>query len=240
VTEQAHDRELLGAYALGGLDSDEARAVDDHIAGCPDCRRELADLRDMRAVLGEVPPEAFLDGPADAGDLLLRRTLGEVGRHQVRADRRRYGLVAAGIVALVAVSAGAGVLTGRDHAADPRTRQAVPVAPNPAGSGSAVPGTRGAAATNPDNGSTITATVIPAAGWVRVHARVAGIKAGTRCQLIVVPRAGTPLVAGSWLVSPKGERDGTSLDGAALVTAADVVAIEIVTFDNVKLVSAPL
>jgi hypothetical protein len=238
VTEQAHDRELLGASALGVLGSDEAGAVDAHLAGCPDCRRELAELRDMRALLGEVPPEAFLDGPA-GGDLLLQRTLVAVRRNQVRTDRRRYGLIAAGIVALVAVSAGAGVLTGRDRAAD-RSTQAVSLPPNPTASASAVPGTRGATATNPANGSTITATVIPAAGWARVHVRVAGVKAGTRCQLVVVPRAGAPLVAGSWLVSPKGERDGTTLDGAALVTAPDVVAVEIVTFDNVKLVSVTL
>ncbi|HEV7898242.1 MAG TPA: hypothetical protein VGP31_10405 [Planosporangium sp.] len=60
----------------------------------------------------------------------------------------------------------------------------------------------------------------PAAGWVRVHADVTGIKAGTRCRLMVVARGGAPVVAGSWLVSSKGESEGTSLDGSALVSAA--------------------
>jgi anti-sigma factor RsiW len=237
VSEHAHDRDLLGAYALGVLDPDEVSAVEAHLAGCTDCRQELADLRETRDRIGEVPREAFLDGPPGPGDLLIRRTLGEIRRHQLRTNQRRYGLVAAGIVALVAVSAGAGVLTGREQAGQPPTRQALP---NPTTSGSAVPGTRAATATNPATGSTLTAAVIPAAGWVRVHVRVAGIKAGTRCQLVVVPRSGPPLVAGSWLVSPKGERDGTLLDGAALVTAPEVVAVQIVTFDNVTLVSATL
>src|SRR6476659_890865 len=109
MSEQVHDRELLGAYALGVLDPDEVRAVDTHIASCPECQAELADLQEMKDSLGEVPPEAFLDGPPEGGDLLLQRTLRAVRQDKARAGRQRYGLVAAGIVALVAVAAGGGV-----------------------------------------------------------------------------------------------------------------------------------
>src|SRR5262249_30880013 len=102
------------------------------------------------------------------------------------------------------------------------------------------PGVRTVSATDPRTGAKITATVTPAAGWVRVHADVGGVPAGKRCELVVVPRSGAPVVAGSWLVSPKGAKDGTSLDGSALVAATDVAAVEVVTFDNEKLVSAPV
>src|SRR5690242_21121127 len=107
-----HDRDLLGAYALGVLDPDEITAIDQHVASCPACREDLADLVEMKDSLGEVPPEAFLDGPPEGGDLLLQRTLREVRRDKAQAGRQRLVLAAAGIVALAAVAAGAGVVAG--------------------------------------------------------------------------------------------------------------------------------
>jgi anti-sigma factor RsiW len=234
MNEQVHDRELLGAYALGVLDPDEVRAVDTHIASCSECGQDLADLQEMKDSLGDVPPEAFLDGPPEGGDLLLQRTLRAVRQDKARTGRQRYALVAAGIVALMAVAAGAGVLAGRGQNA---RHEVLP--PTPTASAS-VAGVRTVAATDPRSGAKIAATVTPAAGWVRVHANVEGIKAGKRCQLVIVPRNGSPVVAGSWLVSPKGEKDGTSLDGSALVAVQDVAAVEVITFDNEKLVSAPV
>src|SRR3954471_10538124 len=73
-----HDRSQLGAYALGALEPDEVRSVDEHLAGCVECRDELTGFEEMKEFLGEVPPEAFLDGAPDDGDLLLQRTLRQV------------------------------------------------------------------------------------------------------------------------------------------------------------------
>ena len=44
-----HDRETLGAYALGVLDDAEVRAVDAHLTGCADCRRESPTTRVVAA-----------------------------------------------------------------------------------------------------------------------------------------------------------------------------------------------
>lgn len=228
-----HDRELLGAYALGVLDSDEKRTIDEHVASCADCRQDLDELVEMKNDLGEVPPEAFLDGPPEGGDLLLQRTLRAVRQDKSRVSRQRFGLVAAGIVALATVAAGAGVMVGRGS----QSNVVLPPAPTAT---TAPAGTKTLAATDAGTGAKINATVVPAAGWVRVHADVSGIKAGKRCQLIVVDRNGTPVMAGSWLVSPKGESEGTKLDGTAIVAPADVAAVEVVTFDGEKLVSAPV
>jgi anti-sigma factor RsiW len=246
MSEQVHDRELLGAYALGVLDPDEVHAVDVHISSCAECRQDLAGLREMKDSLGDVPPEAFLDGPPEGGDLLLQRTLREVRRANVHAARQRLALVAAGVVALVTVAAGAGVLAGRGstprHEVLPTAPATVPAtvpATMPATAAPTTPpGVRTVSATDPKTGAKITATVTPAAGWVRVHADVGGVPAGKRCELVVVPRSGAPVVAGSWLVSPKGAKDGTSLDGSALVAVTDIAAVEVVTLDNEKLVSA--
>ena len=83
-----HDPSRLGAYSLGALEPDEVREIDEHLAGCAECRQELAELDEMKEFLGEVPPEAFLDGPPADGDLLLQRTLREV-RSTAAASARR-------------------------------------------------------------------------------------------------------------------------------------------------------
>jgi anti-sigma factor RsiW len=63
-----YDRSLLGAYALGALEPDEERVVEEHVATCDDCFYGLTVLRRLRNHLGQVPPEAFLDGPPEDND----------------------------------------------------------------------------------------------------------------------------------------------------------------------------
>jgi predicted anti-sigma-YlaC factor YlaD len=229
----AHNRELLGAYVLEVLDADERQTVDAHLASCAECRQDLSSMQELKASLGEVPPEAFLSGPPEDGDLLLQRTLRAVRSEQSRASRSRLVLAAASVVAVLAVAVAGGVLVGR------QASTGAVALPEP--SASATPaGTRTVSAADAKTGVRLAATIRPAAGWVRVHAETMGIKAGERCQLVVVDRSGTSVVAGSWLVSPQGAINGTSVDGSALVPAEDVAAVQIVTFDGEKLVDAPV
>jgi putative zinc finger protein len=231
-----HDRSPLAAYALHALDPDEAREVDAHVAGCDECRAELAELTALEAALGEVPPEAFLDGPPEGGDLMLQRTLRQVRaeRAQVvaRTSRPRRWLAAAAVVALVGAALAGGALVGRGTAPSPQAAPST-VVTTPAG-------TRTVAGTDTGTGTKLTGVVIPAAGWVRVHVKVEGVPAGTPCRLEVVPRSGAPILAGSWLVSANGEKQGTTLDGTALVSPSDVAAVDVVTADGRKLVSVPV
>jgi hypothetical protein len=233
-----HDRTPLAAYALRALDPDEARSVEAHAAVCDECRAEIAELAALEAALGEVPPEAFLDGPPEGGDLLLQRTLRQVRTERadvVAATRRPRRLPAAAVaVALAAAALAGGTLIGRASVVAPQAGG------TPSASVSTVAGTRAVSATDAKSGATLSGTVIPAAGWVRVHLKVSGVPAGTPCVIQVVRRSGPPVVAGSWLVSAKGARDGTALDGAALVAPADVASVDIVTTDGRKLVSAPV
>lgn len=53
-----NEHKLLGAYLLGGLERAEARAFEDHLAGCAACRRELAELESLPALLDAVPVSA--------------------------------------------------------------------------------------------------------------------------------------------------------------------------------------
>ncbi|WP_347108569.1 zf-HC2 domain-containing protein [Paenarthrobacter sp. S56] len=47
--------QLLGAYLLGGLDPEEARAFEHHLNQCASCRRELEELASLPALLDAVP-----------------------------------------------------------------------------------------------------------------------------------------------------------------------------------------
>jgi hypothetical protein len=236
VAVDGHDLGSLGVYVLGGLDQHERRSVEEHLAGCEDCRRERADLEQMRAALEEVPPEAFLHGPPEGGDLLLQRTLREVRRESARRALQRGGLVAAAAAAIVAVALAGGVLLGRGQQQPPP-----PVArPAPSALPTPPPGTRVASVVDPATGARMTVRVVPAAGWVRVTAAVSGIPEGQRCRLWVVARDGARQLAGSWLVSATGARDGVSLDGSALVAPADVAAVQVDNVDGRPFVTAPL
>ncbi|MBV8979664.1 MAG: anti-sigma factor [Acidimicrobiia bacterium] len=53
--------ELLGAYALDALDTDEFEAVERHLEACPRCRAEVADHRTVASFLGSA------GGPAPDG-----------------------------------------------------------------------------------------------------------------------------------------------------------------------------
>ncbi|MDQ1416012.1 MAG: hypothetical protein QOF81_1625 [Acidimicrobiaceae bacterium] len=52
LTEHAELQELLGAYALDAVEPDEAAAIERHLPTCPRCRTELADHREVAALLG--------------------------------------------------------------------------------------------------------------------------------------------------------------------------------------------
>ncbi|MEV4408225.1 zf-HC2 domain-containing protein [Actinoplanes sp. NPDC049598] len=230
-----HETDQLGAYALGVLDDDEWAAVHAHVEGCEDCRREVGELRATEELLGEVPPEAFLDGPPPGGELLLQRTLAQVRDEGNRRERNRR-LVWTLAAALAAIAAlGGGAWAGRSTAPAAVAAAASPQPP-PA---SAAPPVSGAA-TNAATGVSMNVTVKPAAGWVRLSASVAGIPAGEQCRLYVVGSGGDRQLAGSWLVSEAAATGGTTVDGSALVAPADLVSVEVETYAGRPLVRVDL
>jgi RNA polymerase sigma-70 factor (ECF subfamily) len=215
-----HESALLGAYVLGVLDGPEWATVQAHLEGCAACRREVDDLREMEAALGEIPPEALLDGPPADGDRLLRTTLAEA--RGVRRRRSYFGVLAA-IVVVVALVA-AGLVAGRSTAPG-----------SPVGADVAAPAVTGSA-TDPLTGVTMAVSLQPAAGWVRVRATLAGVPAGEDCRIFVVSAAGGRQQAASWL-SAAGP---TTVDGAALMAPADVAVVQAETYAGQILVAVPL
>jgi len=228
MTMDDHDLGTMGGPLVDGMSAEERRTLLEHLAGCERCRREQASLEALAGTLGELPPETLLDGPPDDADLVLQRALRQARGEADRATRRRRAGVGAAAAAVVALAVAGGAALGSDGDGSTPPDVAAPpastVPPPPAG-------TRVASAADPTTGARATVRVEPAAGWVRVKAAVSGIEAGQRCRLWVVARDGTRQLAGSWLVSEAGERDGTTLDGSALVAPDDVAAVEV---DNVE------
>jgi RNA polymerase sigma-70 factor (ECF subfamily) len=145
---------------------------------------------------------------------MLHRTLRQV-RAEVGAQRRRrrLALVGAAAVGLGIVLTG-GVVIGRETAPP-----VVSAAPAPSPDAVVLSGT------GEEPGVAMTATITPAAGWVRLSATVQGIPPGNACFLYVVAKDGTRHVAGSWLVPQTGWRDGITLDGSAIVPPDQVAAV---------------
>jgi hypothetical protein len=227
-----HDRTQLGAYALGALEPSEAQEVDEHLATCAECRAELAELEEMKEFLGAVPPEAFLDGPPEGGDLMLRRTLREVRElasepavAPASPKRRSRWLTVAAAVVVVAGALGGGVLLGRQTAPDPNQ----PVA-----------GSKQVTTTDTATGATMAATVEPRTGWSWVRVQVKGLKAGDECEMIVTDESGTSWVAGSWVVSDKAAQDGSTFGGGVLVPLDKVQSVEIRTVQGKHVVMATI
>ena len=117
-----HDPGELSAHALGLLGGAQARAVEQHLAGCAACRREWSELRETAAVLDSVPPEMFLDGPPGQRPGAAAHAAPDPVRDRRRRNRRRFGLaVAAAVVA--AALLGAGAYVGQQL--DPQPQQQV-------------------------------------------------------------------------------------------------------------------
>lgn len=74
-TEHETLRTLLGAYALDAVDDTERAQVDDHLPGCPRCRAEVGDHREVAAALGR--------SGAPAPDGLWDRIASELDGHTV-------------------------------------------------------------------------------------------------------------------------------------------------------------
>jgi len=111
-SEQASPRDLAAAYALGALGPEETREFEAFLATSPDAQREVAEFRDVAALLGLSGSE---DG-AGAGlrNRMLARIAEERGRRipvskphasQGHTPPVVWGLLAASLVAVVGLGA---------------------------------------------------------------------------------------------------------------------------------------
>ena len=117
MSERMSDlHKLTGAYALDALDELERARFEQHLAGCEDCRAEVAELRETAALLAETtatPPPASLRDSVMAGISQVRPLAPEVapaGPGTAATAGRRRGWVPFLVAAAVAILVGIGAV----------------------------------------------------------------------------------------------------------------------------------
>jgi putative zinc finger protein len=198
-------RELLGSYALGGLDDDERTAVAAHLEGCAECRAELAELAPMGELLMRADPDA-LDVVASPSSSLGRRISRRV-KSERRAERRRrlrFGLAGAGAVAALAATLLVLLLPG--------------------GSSSPVPIGKEVRFAHLPSGVRIAAHLEPQPYGSEIDVYVRGMRRDTRCVVFLRGANGRRVAAGSFFYSYHGDA-GSGLSAA--IPLRDVRAIGI-------------
>ncbi len=216
MTECRDVNVLLGAYAIGALDPEDAQRVRAHLETCASCRlevSELAETADALALLDLADVVEPVEAPAIDG--LLDR---------VRAYRRRRRFATLAVAAAVAVAAGVGggLVAGGDEA--PEVQPPV-------------------ASVSGEEAGVALAVEAWDKGWgTALRAEISGVPGGSRCSLVAVGQDGSREIAASWVVPGAGYGGpGQSLivDGAVGLRSGDVDHYAVVTADGTTLVSVP-
>jgi hypothetical protein len=219
----------VGAYALGLLEPADRQEFERHLAGCPDCAAELAELSGMRDLLtGIEPAEAAAGEPAEADIVSLVR------RQAVAQRRRRRwqaGLSVAACVALLAVGAVVGLAAAPGGTTAPAAL-------------THVIGTRHTA-TDPRTGVAGTAGLVAKAWGTQITLDLSKIRGPLQCELIAVSATGQRQVASGWFVPAAGygvpgHPAHLLVAGGTAIHASKLSRIDVIVVGGRTLVSIPV
>jgi len=96
----ARIRQELGVYVLGAIEPEQRAVVGRHLAACPRCRAELAELAELPGLLRRVPADDLIQMLLD--DVVFHvpdPPLGAMLGRMSRVRRRRRYLTAAAVSA---------------------------------------------------------------------------------------------------------------------------------------------
>ena len=193
-------RRALGVYVVGAIGPADRNAVEEHLAGCADCRDELAGLAGLPALLGRVPageaatiligrgPDTSRPPPGEFPENQdYARLLGRAGR--LRGRRAWLRLAAA---------SAAGLIVGAGAVAVARVLDQQQQRPPAAAARLWAPAVRGTDSRT-HAGAVIRYRARP---WgLELAVQVSGVRAGTRCWLQVTNARGQQVASGSWTVA---------------------------------------
>jgi len=185
VTRCDDVRLSLGAYAIGGLESDETAEVQRHLRTCSACRAVHADLAPLPALLNLVDPEASTATAPSA---------------------RLEGSVLAGFAAQRPEPEPAPVpLPAPRRFARPSWRVAIPSGLVGAAATVALLAVTGALSPSPAGDERVTLAAAPGVGEAGAEARLVATETGTRVDLDArLPRLAPGEVYELWFVAPRG------------------------------------
>lgn len=92
-----HPSELIPWYVNGTLEGEELRRVEEHLASCLVCRRDIEELRELRRELGEAAPAP--PGEPGLARLLEAVETGDAGARPGRGRFRPWVMAAAAVLA---------------------------------------------------------------------------------------------------------------------------------------------
>ena len=220
----------VGAYSMGLLEEQDQRAFEEHLAGCPACAAELAELSPMAALLKGVEPVG--DGPDEGPD---EATVTDLVRRRASQQRHRRrwqaGLGAAAGIVLIGGGIGLGVTATQPHAGPP--------VPPLALSGQLH------SATDPGTGATGTVGLVAKAWGTQVTLDLSKVHGPADCELIAVSRTGERRVVMGWLVVAPG--DGVPghpahlvIRGGTSIPRNDLTSFDVDVVNGRTLVSIPV
>jgi anti-sigma factor RsiW len=222
----------VGAYSMGLLEERDRREFEDHLAGCPACAAEVAELSPMAALLrgvelrGVEPAAGREPGSGDVTELLRRRA-----RQQRQRRRWQVALGAAAGIVLIGGGIGVGI------AAAPR--DGAPPAPPLALTGQLH------SATDPGTGVAGTVGLVAKAWGTQVTLDLSKVHGPAECELVAVSRTGERRVVMGWLVTAPG--DGVPghpahlvIRGGTSIPRNDLSRVDVDVVNGRTLVSIPV
>ena len=237
----------VGAYSMGLLEERDRREFEDHLAGCPACAAEVAELSPMAALLrgvepGGVEPAAGREpgggdvtgllayastaGLDDAYDLLHRRA-----RQQRHRRRWQVAVGAAAGIVLIGGGIGVGIAAAPQHGSAPEQ-------------GVALTGQLHSA-TDPGTGVAGTVGLVTKAWGTQVTLDLSKVRGPADCELVAVSRTGERRVVMGWLVAAPG--DGVPghpahlvIRGGTSIPRSDLARVDVEVVNGRTLVRIPV
>jgi len=222
----------VGAYSMGLLEERDRREFEDHLAGCPACAAEVAELSPMAALLrgaelrGVEPAASQEPGGGDVTGFLRRRA-----RQQRQRRRWQVALGAAAGIVLIGGGIGVGI------AAAPQ--DSPPPAPPLVLTGQLH------SATDPGTGVAGTVGLVAKAWGTQVTLDLSKVHGPAECELVAVSRTGERRVVMGWLVTAPG--DGVSghpahlvIKGGTSIPRNDLSRVDVDVVNGRTLVSIPV
>ncbi len=179
----------VGAYSMGLLEEPDRQAFEHHLAECPACAAELAELSPMMALFRGVEPVAAV--PEESAGAQVTELIQRRARQQRQRRRWQVALGAAAGIVLIGGGVGVGVAAAPQHNG--------PATPPAVAAGQAH------SATDPVTGVAGTVHLAAKAWGTQVTLDLSKVHGPVECQLVAVSKAGERRVVMGWLVPAPGD-----------------------------------